>query len=81
MRAARKKEEAFKHERDRVDRGRSDKDLDEIVEQVISRNPSILLDIQAGRRQAIDRVVIEVMRKSNIKTDPTKIKNIVLSKL
>ncbi len=81
MRAARKKEEAFKHERDRVDSGRSDKDLDEIVEQVISRNPSILLDIQAGRRQAIDRVVIEVMHMSRVKTDPSKIKNIVLSKL
>jgi Asp-tRNA(Asn)/Glu-tRNA(Gln) amidotransferase B subunit len=76
MRAARKKEEAFK-----PDIGRSDKDLDEIVEQVISKSPSILLDIQAGRREAIDRVVIEVMRMSNVKTDPAKIKNIVLSKL
>jgi len=68
---ARKKEETFA----------SDKDLEDIVNEVIEKNPSILLDIKLGIRPAIDKVVTEVMRKSSIKTDPNKIKNIILSKL
>lgn len=55
--------------------------LEEIVNDVVAENTSDLLLIQAGNRSAIDKLVNEVMHRSRIKTDPKKIRQLILSKL
>jgi len=57
------------------------KNLEEIVNEVVSENTSDLLAIQAGVRSSIDKLVDEVMHRSKIKTDPKKIRQLILSKL
>jgi len=57
------------------------KNLEEIVDEVVSENTSDLLAIQAGVRSSIDKLVDEVMHRSKIKTDPKKIRQLILSKL
>jgi Asp-tRNA(Asn)/Glu-tRNA(Gln) amidotransferase B subunit len=55
--------------------------LEEIVNEVVAENTSELLSIQAGVRSSIDKLVDEVMHRSRIKTDPKKIRQLILSKL
>lgn len=55
--------------------------LEEIVDEVVSENTSDLLAIHAGVRSSIDKLVDEVMHRSKIKTDPKKIRQLILSKL
>ena len=57
------------------------KNLEEIVDEVVAENTSDLLAIQSGIRSSIDKLVTEVMHKSKIKTDPKKIRQLILSKL
>ncbi len=58
-----------------------EKNLEEIVNQVVSENTSELLSIHSGVRSSIDKLVDEVMHRSRIKTDPRKIRQLILSKL
>jgi len=57
------------------------KDLEEIVDEVIAEDTSALLEIKAGVRPALDRLVVEVMRRSGRKADPKEIKYLILKKL
>lgn len=56
-------------------------DLEEIVNDVVAENTSDLLAIQAGRGNSIDKLVMEVMHRSKIKTDPRNIRRLILSKI
>jgi len=58
-----------------------DKNLEEIVDEVVSENTSDLLAIQAGVRSSIDKLVGEVMHRSRVKADPKRIRQLILSKL
>ena len=58
-----------------------EENLEKIVNEVVSENTSDLLAIQAGVRSSIDKLVDEVMHRSRIKTDPKKIRRLILSKL
>jgi Asp-tRNA(Asn)/Glu-tRNA(Gln) amidotransferase B subunit len=58
-----------------------EKTLEEIVNEVIIEDTKSLLEVQAGSREAIDKMVNKVMRSTRIKVDPKKIRQIILSKL
>jgi len=60
---------------------RMEKTLEEIVNEVIIEDTKSLLEVQAGSREAIDKMVNKVMRSTRIKVDPKKIRQIILSKL
>jgi Asp-tRNA(Asn)/Glu-tRNA(Gln) amidotransferase B subunit len=57
------------------------KNLEEIVDEVVSENTSDLLAIQGGIRSSIDKLVTEVMHRSKIKANPKRIRQLILSKL
>jgi len=57
------------------------KNLEDIVNEVISEHSSSLLDIQRGNGRAIDKLVFDVLHRSKIKTDPRKVRQLILSKL
>jgi aspartyl-tRNA(Asn)/glutamyl-tRNA(Gln) amidotransferase subunit B len=59
----------------------AEKDLEEIVDEVIAENTKALLEIQAGMRNSIDKLVSNVMRRTKVKVDPKKIRQLILSKL
>ncbi|HLC39651.1 MAG TPA: hypothetical protein VJJ76_02100 [archaeon] len=58
-----------------------EKNLEEIVNDVVNENTSDLLAIQSGVRSSIDKLVVEVMHRSKIKTDPKNIRRLILSKI
>lgn len=60
---------------------RETKNLEEIVNDVIAENTNVLLEIQSGMRESIDKLVNEVMRRANVKTDPGKIRQLILQKI
>jgi aspartyl-tRNA(Asn)/glutamyl-tRNA(Gln) amidotransferase subunit B len=60
---------------------KEEKNLEEIVDEVIAENTKALLEIQAGIGSSIDKLVSKVMRKTKIKIDPKKIRQLILSKL
>lgn len=55
--------------------------LESIVDEIIEKNTTDLLAIQAGVHSSLDHLVTEVMRKSGGKADPHKIKHLILDKL
>jgi Asp-tRNA(Asn)/Glu-tRNA(Gln) amidotransferase B subunit len=59
-----------------------DKNLEDIVNDVVSENTSDLLAIQGGAGgRSIDKLVVEVMHRSRIKTDPRNIRRLILAKI
>jgi Asp-tRNA(Asn)/Glu-tRNA(Gln) amidotransferase B subunit len=60
---------------------RETKNLEEIVNDVIAENTNALLEIQSGMRESIDKLVNEVMHRANVKTDPGKIRQLILQKI
>jgi Asp-tRNA(Asn)/Glu-tRNA(Gln) amidotransferase B subunit len=58
-----------------------EKSLEEIVNEVMIENTGSLLELQAGSREAIDKMVNKVMRRTKVKVDPKKIRQMILSKL
>jgi len=60
---------------------RMEKSLEEIVNEVMIENTGSLLELQAGSREAIDKMVNKVMRRTKVKVDPKKIRQMILSKL
>ena len=58
-----------------------EKNLEQIVEEVMAENTQALLEIQAGKGSSIDRLVNEVLRRSRVKVDPRKVRQLILSKL
>lgn len=57
------------------------KDLEEIVNEVMIEDTRAILEIQSGSRAAIDKMVSKVMKKSEVKADPKKIRQIILQKI
>jgi len=59
-----------------------DKNLEDIVNDVVAEHTSDLLAIQ-GRAGggSIDKLVMEVMHRSRIKTDPRNIRRLILAKI
>jgi len=57
------------------------KNLEEIVNEVVSENTADLLAIQAGVRSSIDKLVNIVMHRAKVKADPKRIRQLILSKL
>lgn len=60
---------------------KEEKSLEEIVDEVITKNPKALLEIQAGIRSSLDRLIAEVIRKAKVKVEPRKVRNLILKKL
>jgi Asp-tRNA(Asn)/Glu-tRNA(Gln) amidotransferase B subunit len=60
---------------------REEKNLDEIVNEVLIEDTKALLEIQSGSGNSIDKLVGKVMRRTKIKVDPKKIRQLILSKL
>jgi len=60
---------------------RMEKSLEEIVNEVMIEDTGSLLELQAGSREAIDKMVNKVMRRTKVKVDPKKIRQMILSKL
>ena len=60
---------------------REEKTLEEIVNEVMIEDTKALLEIQAGVRSSIDKLVSKVMRRTKVKVDPKKIRQLILSKL
>jgi Asp-tRNA(Asn)/Glu-tRNA(Gln) amidotransferase B subunit len=58
-----------------------EKSLEEIVNEVMIEDTGSLLELQAGSREAIDKMVNKVMRRTKVKVDPKKIRQMILSKL
>ncbi len=60
---------------------KEEKSLEEIVDEVIAENPKALLEIQAGIRSSLDKLIAEVIRKAKVKVEPRKVRNLILKKL
>ena len=60
---------------------RSEKSLKDVVNEVVIEDTSLLLEVQSGNRDAIDKMVNKVMRRIKIKVDPKKVRQMILSKL
>lgn len=60
---------------------KEEKNLEEIVNEVMIEDTKALLEIQAGVRSSIDKLVSKVMRRTKVKVDPKKIRQLILSKL
>jgi len=57
------------------------RELEEVVNEVIGENTGLLLDIQRSMPYAIDKLVAEVLRRSAVKVDPKKVRQLILSKM
>ena len=57
------------------------RDVEETVNEVMGENTDLLMDIQRSIPHAIDKLVAEVMRRTTVKVDPKKIRQMILSKL
>jgi len=60
---------------------KEDKYLEEIVNEVLAEEPRALLEIQAGMRSSLDNLVAKVMRRTKVKVESRKVRDIILSKL
>jgi len=57
------------------------RELEEIVNEVMNENTALLLDIQRNMPRAVDKLVAEILRRSTIKVDPKKVRQLILSKM
>ena len=55
--------------------------IDEAVDKIFSENTGLLLDVQRNMPYAIDKLVAEVMRRTTVKVDPKKVRQLILSKM
>jgi Asp-tRNA(Asn)/Glu-tRNA(Gln) amidotransferase B subunit len=60
---------------------RPTKDLEQLVNEVLSEETRAMLDMQVGVRSALDHIVTQVMKRSYGKADPHKIRRMILNKL
>ena len=60
---------------------KEEKSLEEIVNEVLIEDTKALLEVHAGVRDSIDKLVNKVMRRTKVKVDPKKIRQLILSKL
>lgn len=56
------------------------KSLDQLVNEVLAEETKSVLDLQVGVRSALDRLITQVMKKSEGRADPNKIRRIILDK-
>jgi Asp-tRNA(Asn)/Glu-tRNA(Gln) amidotransferase B subunit len=59
----------------------AEKDLEKIVGEVIAANASELLAYRGGDRTAINRLVVEVCKRSGGRVDPAKARRAIISKM
>jgi len=57
------------------------KTLEAIVDEVLTEETGAVLDLKAGRREALDRLVGTVMRKSGGRADPHKVRHLIEKKM
>ena len=57
------------------------KTLEDIVNDVVAENTSDLLAIQGGVGSSIDKLVMEVMHRNRVKSDPKRIRQLILAKI
>jgi len=57
------------------------KSLDQLVNEVLAENIKYVLDMQVGVRSALDSLITQVMKRSEGKADPNKIRRIILDKM
>jgi len=57
------------------------KDLEEIVNEVLAEDTAELLDIKRGIRESLDHLVSEVMKRSDGRADPNKIRRLIINKI
>jgi len=56
------------------------KSLDQLVNEVLAENTKAMLDIQIGIRSSLDGLITQVMKRSEGRADPNKIRRIILDK-
>ena len=54
--------------------------LDQLVNEVLAENTKAILDIQIGVRSSLDMLITQVMKRSDGRADPHKIRRIILDK-
>ena len=59
----------------------AEKDLEKIVGEVIGERVSDLLAYRGGDRKAMDKLVVEVCRRSGGRIDPAKARRAIIGKL
>jgi Asp-tRNA(Asn)/Glu-tRNA(Gln) amidotransferase B subunit len=57
------------------------KSLEQLVNEVLAEETKSVLDMQVGVRSALDRIVTQVMKRSEGKADPHKIRRMILDKM
>ena len=55
--------------------------LEDLVEEVLSKNPGKILEYHAGVQASFEFLVNEVLRLSGGRADPAKVRALLLSKL
>jgi Asp-tRNA(Asn)/Glu-tRNA(Gln) amidotransferase B subunit len=56
-------------------------EVNDAVEEVLNENTGLLLDVQRNMPYAINKLVSEVMRRTTVKVDPKKVRQLILSKM
>lgn len=57
------------------------KTLETLVDEVLTEESKAVLDLKAGRREALDRLVGAVMKKSGGRADPKKVRHLIEKKM
>ena len=57
------------------------RNLEEIVNEVLSEDTAELLDVKRGIRESLDHLVSEVMKRSGGRADPNKIRRLIINKI
>jgi aspartyl-tRNA(Asn)/glutamyl-tRNA(Gln) amidotransferase subunit B len=77
----RKEPEVFRKPREIVAIEADPVDLERIVDEVIAKNTAEILAAKSGIRASLQKLIIEVMRRSDGRADPNKIRQIIVRKL
>lgn len=57
------------------------KTLDEVVNEVLDEETKSLLEVQAGIRSSLDKVVTKVVKRTGGRADPRRVRQIIIRKL
>lgn len=57
------------------------KNLEEIVDEILTKDTGELLNIKRGIRESLDHLVSEVMKRSGGRADPNKIRRLIINKI
>ncbi len=56
-------------------------DVEEVVEEVVRELASVVEDYRSGKREALNRLIGEVMKRTGGRADPKKVREIILTKI